>query len=211
MAETSRRRRLQIAFNKANNITPTPLVKKITRNSILDLVSPKNHSSKSVELQVAIALEEVERPFQQVHLLGDKGKDHDKGDQIHYSGGTTEESYFKPTPLSSVANGSDASLPYQLKSHDPLLGSVRRELGKDQLQKATRKERPLTRGRRGARARGRAGGRGGTPHVERQPDENNTYDDVARQSERETVVDSQAPVAIIASMADQLLKEFETL
>jgi hypothetical protein len=206
MAETSRRRRLQIAFNKANNITPTPLVKKITRNSILDLVSPKNHSSKSVELQVAIALEEVER-----HLLGDKGKDHVEGDPIHYSGGTPEESYFKPTPLSSVANGSNASLPYQLKSHDPLLGSVRRELGKDQLQKATKKERPLTRGRRGARARGRAGGRGGTPHVERQPDENNAYDDVARQSERLTVGDSQAPVAIIASMADQLLKEFEAL
>ena len=207
MAETSRRRRLQIAFNKENNITPTPLVKKITRNSILDLVSPKNHSSKSVELEVAIALQEVER-----HLLGDKGKDNVKGDEMHYGGGATEEGYFKSTPLSSVANGSDVSLPYQLKSHDPLLGSVRRELGKDQLQKATtREEHPLIRGRRGARTRGRAGGRGGTPHVERQPDENNTYDEVARQSERETVVDSQAPVAIIASMADQLLKEFEAL
>jgi hypothetical protein len=206
MAETSRRRRLQIAFNKENNIAPTPLVKKITRNSILDLVSPKNHSRKSVELEVAIALEEVER-----HLLGEKGKDHLKCDPVHYSGGATEEGIFKSTPLSSVANGSNASFPSQLKSHDPLLGSVRREIGKDHLPRGNRKERPLTHGRRGARARGRAGRRGGTPHGERQADEHNTYGDVAKHSERETVVDSQAPASIIASMADQLLKEFETL
>ena len=39
MAETTRRRQLQTAYNAEHNITPTPLIKKISSNTILDLVA----------------------------------------------------------------------------------------------------------------------------------------------------------------------------
>jgi hypothetical protein len=42
MAETSRRRRLQIAYNDKHKISPKALVKRITGPSILDLVRPRN-------------------------------------------------------------------------------------------------------------------------------------------------------------------------
>jgi len=207
MAETSRRRLLQIAFNKENNITPTPLVKRITKNSILDLVSPQNQSSKladNVELAVAIALGE-----DQTHDLGDKGLVHDKSKRMQNSVENTK-GYIESNPAPTMANLSNASSLYHLKLHDPLLGSVRRDLGKNEVPGATTKERPLAGGRRGA-TRQRTRGRARSLRAEKQARGNDRHDDMAKQSDRETAADGKAPAAIIASMADQLLKEFEGL
>ena len=207
MAETSRRRLLQIAFNKENNITPTPLVKRITKNSILDLVSPQNQSSKladNVELAVAIALGE-----DQTHDLGDKGLVHDKSKRMQNSVENTK-GYIESNPAPTMANLSNASSLYHLKLHDPLLGSVRRDLGKNEVPGATTKERPLAGGRRGA-TRQRTRGRARSLRTEKQARGNDRHDDMAKQSDRETAADGKAPAAIIASMADQLLKEFEGL
>ena len=234
-------------FNKEHNITPTPLIKKITGNSILDLVSRKNNSkigantkldTLGVPVEIAIAVE-----------LGiDEGDHMDKNKHIvDGSAGiqpkTGEKGYSEHVVVSCLADVVNASnvtksgsVTSVVRQHDPLLGSVRRQCGAGDAfvtiknrssshtspaaafcDSATNEGNSLLGARSRTRVR-RTRKRGTSALGSRS--RKKVGDAIQEKKDRmvsetrkkgDVIADGKEPAAIVAEMAQQLLKGFEAL